>query len=66
MRIDARNAHPSPAAVLEALSADLDVPPDGGPVTGPSQFVLLANSYEEFPALDGWWRDSLLPRLIRK
>ncbi|GAA2541667.1 AAA family ATPase [Pseudonocardia hydrocarbonoxydans] len=63
VRIDARQVHPSPGAVLEVLSAYLDVPRRGGPIAGPGRFTLLVDSYEGFATLDRWFRDALLPRL---
>ncbi|MBP2368430.1 ATP-binding protein [Pseudonocardia parietis] len=62
VRIDGRDMEPTPAAVLDALGTDLDVPARGGAITGPSRIVLLIDAYELLAPLDDWLRTSLLPR----
>lgn len=62
VRLDGREVHPSPAAVLDLLAQVLDVPPSG-PIGGPTRLVLLVDGYERLAVLDDWLRTELLPRL---
>jgi hypothetical protein len=63
VRLDGRALVPSPASVLAALRASVDVA--DGDVTIPSseRLVVLIDSYERFAPIDDWLRTWLLPRL---
>jgi energy-coupling factor transporter ATP-binding protein EcfA2 len=66
VRLDGRDLAPSPAAVLEALRQELEVPDGQGAILGPSataRVVLLLDTYEQLAPLDDWVRTGLLPRL---
>ncbi|MBN2623741.1 MAG: hypothetical protein JXA83_10250 [Acidimicrobiales bacterium] len=64
VRVDGRGVVPSPEAFLDAVGSDLDVPPGEGPITSPSEpVVLLVDGYEHLVPLDDWLRTCLLPRL---
>lgn len=63
VRLDGREAAPSPDAVLAVLRASLDVPEQDGAISGPYRIVLLVDAYELLAPLDDWIRTRLLPRL---
>lgn len=63
VRLDGQDLEPAPAAVLDVLGTSLDVPEQGGAISGPGRIVLLIDAYEELAPLDGWLRTRLLPRL---
>jgi AAA ATPase domain len=66
VRLDGRDLAPSPAAMLEALRQELEVPDGQGAILGPSataRVVLLLDTYEQLAPLDDWVRTGLLPRL---
>jgi hypothetical protein len=66
VRLDGRDLLPSPPSVLEALSAELDVPDGDGAISSPpgaDRLVLLVDTYERLAPLDDWMRTRLLPRL---
>jgi hypothetical protein len=66
VRVDLRAIDPSPPAFLEAVAAALPLAGAGGALDalqrGPRR-VLLLDTYESAGALDGWLRETLLPRL---
>jgi hypothetical protein len=65
--VDARHLEPTPAGFLSALAEAVGQPPDGEPLrelaASARPPVLLVDTYEKIPALDGWLREALLPRL---
>lgn len=65
IRADGRDLAGTPRAVLDAVGGVLDVPADGGPVLSRAEgrVVLLLDGYERLGHLDGWFRESFLPRL---
>lgn len=64
VRLDGHSLPAVPPAVLEALGAEVSVPPGDGPIdAGPDRLVLLVDGYEELETLDSWFRAELLPRL---
>ncbi|MFD4404058.1 ATP-binding protein [Nocardia sp. NPDC058499] len=62
VRIDGRELTPTPADLLDALAASVDVAGTGR-ITAPNRLVLLIDTYERMAPLDGWLRRRLLPRL---
>jgi hypothetical protein len=66
VRLDLRAIDPSPRALLDAISAVLGL--SGGDealdaLAHGARRVLLLDTYEKAEALDGWLRETLLPRL---
>ncbi len=65
VRLDGRDLQQTPRAVLEALSGQVEIPADDGPIScgDDERLVLLVDGYERVESLDGWFREQLLPRL---
>ena len=66
VHIDGRNVEPSPAGLLAALGQALGFAgADVATVVGrwPAAGILLIDTYETLASLDGWLRETLLPRL---
>jgi len=65
VRLEGRDLAGTPESVLDAVAVVVEVPADGGPVRSSSggRVVLLVDGYELLGPLDGWFRESFLPRL---
>jgi hypothetical protein len=62
--LDGRDLSPSPQAVLDALSAFIEVPDGEAAIEDPSgRMVVLLDTYEQLTPIDEWFRTRLIPRL---
>lgn len=64
VRLEGRDLAGTPESVLDVVAEVLEVPPDDGPIRPLSgeRVVVLVDGYELLGPLDGWFRESFLPR----